>query len=269
MPRPALLTQTSTWPNASMARSRKRSTSARRVTSVTTARAPAPAFAATSLSSASRRAAIATRWPAAPSRSARVAPIPLLAPVMTMCMVVIIRCEVRGAGCEVRGATATLLQRRDFDHAAGTFAQRDRRRLTLRFRHLQRPRHFDELAITDGGVALRSGRADHAEPGNPIAVGPPLHAIPVRAPARPRSPRDAEHEGVALRLGEAHRAVAHGVGDACRAVAGQTFEGAAAAAGRKHHHEREQNRPAHVSTTATAPEWRAPPDADRDRGSRG
>src|SRR3954471_20135113 len=62
MPRPALLTQTSTCPNAPMARSRRRSTSARRVTSVTTARAPAPALAATSFSSASRRGAVATRW---------------------------------------------------------------------------------------------------------------------------------------------------------------------------------------------------------------
>src|SRR5436190_15005031 len=66
-----------------MARSRSRSTSARFVTSVGTTSASLPARRATSFSSASRRAASTSRWPSAVCCTASVAPMPLLAPVMT------------------------------------------------------------------------------------------------------------------------------------------------------------------------------------------
>jgi hypothetical protein len=59
---------------------------ARFVASVGTTIAPPPTFAATAWSSRSRRAASATRCPAAASCTASSAPIPLLAPVMTMCL---------------------------------------------------------------------------------------------------------------------------------------------------------------------------------------
>src|SRR5215813_2547491 len=83
-PRPALFTQTSMCPSASIARSRSRSTCARRVTSVGTASACGPDRAAISFNSRSRRAASTTRSPRAPSWVASAAPIPSLAPVMTI-----------------------------------------------------------------------------------------------------------------------------------------------------------------------------------------
>src|SRR5213078_1227065 len=85
MPRPALLTQTSIWPKRSRARSRSRSTSPRRVTSVTTARAVSPSRFATADSSSARRAATTMpRAPRAATTWASCSPMPDDAPVMTM-----------------------------------------------------------------------------------------------------------------------------------------------------------------------------------------
>src|SRR5262249_34555219 len=83
MPRPTLLTHTSTRPNARIASSRTRSTSARLVRSASTARASPDAFA-TAESSAARRAASPPCAPRAPHSFASAAPMPALAPVTTI-----------------------------------------------------------------------------------------------------------------------------------------------------------------------------------------
>ena len=84
MPRPALLTQTSTWPKRASEAASAPSTSSRRVTSATSGSVSGPQRAATSRSSFSRRASNATRAPLPETSSASAAPIPPLAPVMTM-----------------------------------------------------------------------------------------------------------------------------------------------------------------------------------------
>ena len=82
IPRPTLLTQTSTWPNRAIASRTTRAASSRRVMSAAMPMA-SPARAATVSSSDWRRATRTSRAPPRPSRSARAAPMPALAPVMT------------------------------------------------------------------------------------------------------------------------------------------------------------------------------------------
>jgi len=81
--RPALFTQTSMWPCLAIAASNTRFTSARWVTSVTTASA-SPDSLATASSSAWRRAHTTSFAPFAPSCFASDAPMPPLAPVIPM-----------------------------------------------------------------------------------------------------------------------------------------------------------------------------------------
>src|SRR6188768_1143244 len=84
MPWPALLTHTSMWPNRLIASCTTRRTSSRTVTSATTVSTRAPDRDAVSLSASSRRATSTRLAPSRPSCSASAAPIPALAPVITM-----------------------------------------------------------------------------------------------------------------------------------------------------------------------------------------
>ena len=84
MPRPALLIHTSTRPNARSASWRMRSTSARRVTSTSTTSVRDEMSAATRSSASFVRAASTRLSPRRPSSRAMAAPMPALAPVMTV-----------------------------------------------------------------------------------------------------------------------------------------------------------------------------------------
>src|SRR3954471_8369432 len=84
IPWPTLLIQTSTRPNREIASSTTRRTCDRSDTSATMAYPRPRHCAATRSSSFLRRATIAIEWPCAARGSAAAAPIPALAPVITM-----------------------------------------------------------------------------------------------------------------------------------------------------------------------------------------
>ena len=116
---------------------------------------------------------------------------------------------------------AALLKRDDVDRAVWALAESDRHGLALHFDHLQGSWNLDEAPVGDAGVPTASGRANHSEPGNPVAVGSPLHAVGIRTTAWPRAQDDAQDERLAGRTGEPRGAVAGGVRHARRGVAHQ------------------------------------------------